>query len=67
LIKTIREKGYRFTGQATAVVAEEPVAEQQQSDLRPPPGDTILHIGNGVRIAYATVGSGRHSSKPAIG
>ena len=44
LIKTIPRKGYRFTGQATSVAAEEQAAEPQpESDA--PPGDTILHLG----------------------
>jgi pimeloyl-ACP methyl ester carboxylesterase/DNA-binding winged helix-turn-helix (wHTH) protein len=58
LIKTIPRKGYRFTGQATSVAAaEEPaVVEQTESELR----QEILFCtsGNGVRIAYAKVGSG---------
>ena len=58
LIKTIPRKGYRFTGQATSLAAEDQAVEPQQpeSDLRQE--IQFCTSGNGVRIAYATVGSG---------
>ena len=57
LIKTIPRKGYRFIGQATS---PESADAHAAPDPEPPLRQEILFCtsGNGVRIAYAKVGSG---------
>ena len=46
LIKTIPRKGYRFTGQATSLAAEDQAVEPQQPESGSPPGTaTTLNFG----------------------
>ena len=56
LIKTIPRKGYRFAGEAKLEAGQFAAAAQPEADLRQEIQFCIC--GDGVRIAYATVGSG---------
>lgn len=56
LIKTFPRRGYRFTGQAAAESGEEPPVPESETTLRQE--IQFCTSGNGVRIAYARVGSG---------
>jgi pimeloyl-ACP methyl ester carboxylesterase/DNA-binding winged helix-turn-helix (wHTH) protein len=56
LIKTVPRKGYRFTGQATLEAADVSVVHEPETTLRQE--IQFCTSGNGVRIAYAKVGSG---------
>jgi pimeloyl-ACP methyl ester carboxylesterase len=56
LIKTIPRRGYRFTAEVMTVSDEAEAAPESESELRQEISFCIS--GNGVRIAYAKVGSG---------
>jgi DNA-binding winged helix-turn-helix (wHTH) protein/pimeloyl-ACP methyl ester carboxylesterase len=56
LIKTIPRRGYRFTGQVITASDEAEAAPEPESTLRQE--ISFCTSGNGVRIAYAKVGSG---------